>query len=333
MTQPLLAELSRQGHALTVAALPWVAPVYEAMPACSKVMVLPFVRGQLQWHLRRQWAQNIKGQFDRAYVCPNTLKSALLVMGAGIKDRVGYLGEMRWGLLNHRLPNPSKTARESMVDFYLALARVELRDAQDVLAWNAEHLEASSPCLRVDENTLASTLSHFQLAPKSYIALAPGAEFGEAKRWPQERYVELMASIKHPMVLLGSKADQTLCEEMVQALRARGFAHVRNLAGQTNLKEAMALIAQAKGLVSNDSGLMHVAAALEVPQVALFGSSSPEHTPALSKKASMIWLKWDPTYEPRLDCAPCFKRTCPLGHKRCLWDISAERVAQRLEDW
>ena len=334
MTQPLLAELSRQGHQLTVAALPWVAPVYEAMQACSEVMVLPFVRGQLQWGLRRQWAKSIKGQFDHAYVCPNTLKSALLVLGAGIDVRAGYSGEMRWGLLNHRLPNPSKTSRQSMVDFYLALARGD--GAQGPLAKetrSSEGLKTPYPRLKMDESTLQSCLAQFQLAPQSFIAVAPGAEYGEAKRWPQERFVELMASIQHPIVLLGSKADRVLCEEMVQALQSRGFEHVRNLAGQTHLKQAMALIAAAKGLVSNDSGLMHVAAAFEVPQVALFGSSSPEHTPALSGRAHMIWLKWDPTYEPSLDCAPCFKRSCPLGHMRCLWDISAQRVGQEVAQW
>ena len=337
MTQPLLSELSRQGHELTVAALPWVAPVYEAMQECSKVMVLPFARGQLQWRLRREWAQRLKGQFDRAYVLPNSFKSALLVVGAGIKDRVGYLGEMRVGLLNHRLPNPSKTTRLSMVDFYLAMAHLQLSPGQRALVKPPHnplaHPNPPSPHLRVEESTVQMSLTQFGLSPKGFIAVAPGAEYGEAKRWPKERYVELMASIQHPLVLLGSKADHALCEEMVQTLHANGLDHVFNLAGQTDLKQAMALIAAAKGLVSNDSGLMHVAAALGVPQIAIFGSSSPEHTPALSVQAKMIWLKWDPAYEPALACAPCFKRTCPLGHMRCLWDIPAERVGQLLQDW
>lgn len=333
MTQPLLSELHRQGHELSVAALPWVAPVYEAMQECSKLMVLPFVRGKLELLQRRQWAQSIYAQYDRAYVCPNTFKSALLVVGAGIPERIGYQGEMRWGLLNHRLPNPSKSSRQSMVHFYLALAGVDALHGQGPETRVVSPFVAPSPQLQLPLSFQNACLERFQLVTNSYITLAPGAEYGEAKRWPKERFIELMMSIRYPVVLLGSRADQGLCEEMVQALQAKGFDHVRNLAGHTQLKEAMALIASSKGLVSNDSGLMHIAAALGVRQIALFGSSSAEHTPALSSKAQMIWLKWDPAYAPALDCAPCFKRTCPLGHQRCLWDISAQRVAQMLKDW
>jgi heptosyltransferase-2 len=163
--------------------------------------------------------------------------------------------------------------------------------------------------------------------------MAAGAEYGDAKRWPKEKFCELIASIDQTVVLLGFPTDRTLGEEIVQGVASLGQANVRNLAGQTDLRQAMALIASATGLVSNDSGLMHVAAALGVPQVALFGSSSAEHTPALSSQAQMIWLKWDALYQPPLDCAPCFERVCPLGHKRCLSDISAQRVRNHMLAW
>lgn len=339
MTQPLLARLKREGHELTVAALPWVAPVYEAMAECDHVMVLPFARGKLEFQQRRRWSEGIKGQFDCAYVCPNSFKSALLVCWADIDWRVGYLGEMRWGLLNHRLPNPSKSSRASMVHFYLAMADAgpgplhepglspELKAPQDLDS------QSPQPRLTMDPQAVNDGLASFNLSSKAYVAMAPGAEYGDAKRWPQERFCELIAKIELPVVLLGSGSDRVLCEEMVQELRSKGHTHVQNLAGQTTLKEAMSLIAAAKGLVSNDSGLMHVAAALGVEQVALFGSSSPEHTPALSPHAQMIWLKWDPDYRPVLDCAPCFERTCALSHKRCLGDISAQRVEALMQKW
>jgi heptosyltransferase II len=104
-----------------------------------------------------------------------------------------------------------------------------------------------------------------------------------------------------------------------------------NFAGKTTLLDAFALIAASRALVSNDSGLMHVAAAFGVPQVALFGSSSPEHTPPLNAQAHVVWLRSDPAYDPPLDCAPCFQRDCPLGHTRCLYDITPQRVRLLLQ--
>ncbi len=327
MTQPLLSELTRQGHDLTVAALPWVAPVYEAMAECKHTLVLPFSRGSLEWSKRRDWASSIQGQFDESYVCPNSFKSALLPFLAGIPLRVGYTGEMRFGLLNRRLSNPSKQTRSSMVKFYLAMSQMRAK-APEVLP-----TEGLVPKLKIDAQLQQTVWARFGLHEKQYVAMAPGAEYGDAKRWPEERFCELIANTERPVVLLGSASDRAVGDAIVQGVKALGFSHVRNLAGQTQLSEAMAMIGGAAGLVSNDSGLMHIAAALGVPQVALFGSSSPEHTPALSSKAQMIWLKWDPTYQPALACAPCFKRVCPLAHKRCLWDISAQSVLARMRAW
>jgi heptosyltransferase II len=150
--------------------------------------------------------------------------------------------------------------------------------------------------------------------------MAPGAEYGPAKRWPH--FGGLAVLLDRPVILLGSAKEADLCE----AIRGQAPAQSRNLAGKTSLLEAFALIAGAGNVVSNDSGLMHVAAAFGVPQVALFGSSSPLHTPPLNTNAKVVWLKQDPAYLPPLDCAPCFQRECPLGHFRCLNDVSPERV-------
>jgi heptosyltransferase II len=309
MTEPLLRRLRARGERLAVGALPWVAPVYRAMPHVDDVIEFPFQHGGLQLRARRGIARQIEGRFDTAYVLPNSLKSALLPFLSGIPKRVGYLGEARVGLLTHRLKNPKD--RPPMVAFYSALS--------------GEHndLERDRPRLQLDGAVIHQALAAHGLQQQAYVVFAPGAEYGEAKRWPAVHYAELAKQLAQPVVLLGSGKEAPLCEEIAHEA---GSGRCVNLAGRTPLLEAFALIAAARAVVSNDSGLMHVAAAFHVPQVALFGSSSPLHTPPLNDRARVVWLKQDPAYQPPLDCAPCFQRECPLGHRRCLFDITPERV-------
>jgi len=348
MTEPLLARLCARGEQVTVAALPWVAPVYRAMPGLAAVVDLPFQHGALQWAERRAIGKQWRGHFDRAYVCPNSLKSALLPWLAGVPLRIGYRGEFRLGLLTHRLPNPSRDHRPPMVDFYAALAEVAVPAPLPVSPpppLSAVHGAAADACLdgvgvgglrprlQVSADLQASALQAHGLVRQGHVVMAPGAEFGVAKRWPPGRFAEVAAHLSQDVVLLGSGKDRAVCDEIVAlAQPAKAQGRLLNLAGLTSLEQAMALIASAHRVLSNDSGLMHVAAALDVPQVAVFGSSSPEHTPPLSPKAQVIWLKWDAGYRPALDCAPCFERECPLGHLRCLNDIPASRVLQALTD-
>jgi heptosyltransferase II len=309
MTEPLLRRLRARGESLTVGALPWVAPVYRAMPQVDEVIEFPFRHGGLQFRARRMLGRELQGRFDTAYVLPNSLKSALLPFLASIPRRVGYLGEARVGLLTHRLRNPAD--KPPMVAFYSALSgEAGVADDRPQLALPPEQIDA--------------VLRQHGLARGGYVVMAPGAEFGPAKRWPH--FGGLAALLDRPVILLGSAKEAALCE----AIRAQAPALCRNLAGSTSLMEAFALIAGAGHVVSNDSGLMHVAAAFGVPQVALFGSSSPLHTPPLSGNARIVWLKQDPDYQPPLDCAPCFQRECPLGHFRCLNDVSPERVRDLL---
>ena len=315
MTEPLLRRLHARGERLTVGALPWVAPVYRAMPQVDQVIELPFAHGGLQWRARRAMAAQLRGRFDVAYVCPNSLKSALLPWWAGIARRIGYHGESRWGLLTRRLPNPAPGERPPMVAFYSALS-------------GESGLHGDVPQLAVAQARIDAVLARWGLQPGGYVVMAPGAEYGSAKRWPAQHFATLAAELPVAAVLLGSAKEAALCEEI-----ANGAATDRclNLAGKTSLDDALALIAGARAMVSNDSGLMHVAASLQVPQVALFGSSSPRHTPPLSPQAHVIWLKDDPSYQPPLDCAPCFQRTCPLGHTRCLVDIAPAEVLRFLQ--
>ncbi len=309
MAEPLLRRLQQRGEQVCVAALPSVAPVFLAMPQVKEVIELPFARGGLQWRARRQLAKRLEGRFDVAYVLPNSLKSALLPFLAGIPKRIGYLGEARVGLLTQRLKNPPKDRRPPMVDWYSRLSG----EADTV---------TDSPQLQLDAGLVDETLLDHGLQRGQYLVFAPGAEYGPAKRWPSARFAELALRVDLPVLLLGSAKEAPLCQEIADLAPGR----CRNLSGKTTLLQAMNLLASARAVVSNDSGLMHVAAALGVPQVALFGSSSPLHTPPLNARAQVLWLKNDPLYQPALDCAPCFQRDCPFGHTRCLVDIDAERV-------
>ena len=314
MTEPLLRRLATRGERLTVGALPWVAPVYRAMPQVAEVIEFPFAHGGLQFAARRNIAKRIEGQFDAAYVLPNSLKSALLPFLASIPMRIGYLGEARIGLLTHRLKNPKN--KPPMVAFYSALS-------------GEAGIDADRPQLSVPDAQVDQTLAELGLKRGSYAVFAPGSEYGPAKRWPAAHYAALANKLAMPVVLLGSTKEAELCSEIAAAAK-----NCLNFAGKTTLAQAICAQAASKFIVSNDSGLMHVAAALGVTQVAIFGSSSPLHTPPLSAKAAVLWLKTDAAYQPPLECAPCFERVCPLsandGHMRCLNDISPERVLAAL---
>jgi heptosyltransferase-2 len=323
MTEPLLRRLAGRGERITVGALPWVAPVYRAMPDVAEVLEFPFAHGGVQWTARRAMARQLHGRFDVAYVCPNSFKSALLPWWAGIPVRIGYTGELRLGLLTQRLPNPPRYQRPPMVGHYGALS--------------GEALATSDrPRLRVSVPGSEQALAALGLAAQRFYVFSPGAEYGPAKRWPGSHFADLAASLPLPVVLLGSAKESALCADIAQranAIHAKAehgkinhAGHCIDLSGRTSLEQALSVIAHAKAMVSNDSGLMHVAAAFDVPQIALFGSSSPLHTPPLSQRSTVIWLRDDPAYRPVLDCAPCFARVCPLGHTRCLNDIAPERV-------
>jgi heptosyltransferase II len=322
MTEPLMRRLQARGERLTVGALPWVAPVYRAMPSVAEVVEFPFAHGGLQFAARRRIALDFSRRpqpFDAAYVLPNSLKSALLPLFAGIPKRVGYMGESRVGFLTHRLKNP--TNKPPMVAFYSALSGEEHPKTG---------YQTDIPKLVLNEAEVQSSLVELGLQRGNYVVFSPGAEFGSAKRWPAPHFVDLALKLNVQVVLLGSGKEFELCETIASAVNVKQANKCLNLAGKTSLAGAFAVITATKCIVSNDSGLMHVAAALGVPQVAIFGSSSPLHTPPLSAVAKVIWLKNDTNYLPVLDCAPCFARECQFGHTRCLRDVSAELVLENI---
>jgi heptosyltransferase-2 len=332
MTEPLVNDWALQGFEVTVAALPHIAPVYKAMIGTTRVLEWGFKRKKIELSKRIQLARQLRGQFDVCVVCPNSFKSAVIPWLARIPKRLGYLGEMRRGLLTKHLDNPSPNHRGSMVEFYKDLGPTNYW-AQTAHPEEANKSGAlrirDTPRLIVSESVIDDTLLLFSLPMNTYTVLAPGAEYGPAKRWPIEYFASLAASVCADgvsVVILGSEADRAVGEEIKNTATEKCMSptvQILNLAGKTDLTQAMGLIAGAKNLVSNDSGLMHIGAALGVAQVAVFGSSSPLHTPPLSSKAKVLWLS--------LECAPCFKRECPLGHTRCLRDISAQMVEDALK--
>ena len=233
----------------------------------------------------------MKGRaYDEAVVLPNTWKSALIPVIAGIPIRTGY---GRHGLLN-RVYRKSG-GREAMTLHYARLSGEEPAPPLPL------------PRLNLKPN---DTAARFEISGP-YTVFCPGAEYGPAKRWPYFR--ELAARLDTQIVILGSLSDEAEAEKIPG----------KNLVGRTTLDEAIDLIAGARAVVTNDSGLMHVAAATGTPQVALFGSSSPEHTPPLSPAARVLWLK--------VECSPCFERVCPLGHFKCMNGLSVERVRQEMQ--
>lgn len=327
MSEPLLRQIAAQDqHPVDVLAPPWVAPVFERMPGVGQVIAAPFAHGQLD--LSGRWAigqQLKKARYRNAYVLPNSLKSALPVAFAGIPNRIGFTGECRYGLLNRRFAL-DKQALPRMVDRFLALA-----------PGNKQTLTAranSMPVLQVAQQAFSNACQRLGLTPPSsgngLVILCPGAEYGPAKRWPVSHLAEVITRIDRPVVLLGSAKERGLCESITALLHERVRARVHNLAGQTTLTQALALVAGAHRVLSNDSGVMHMAAGLGVPQVAVFGSSSPLHTPPLNALAQVIWLKADPAVHPALDCAPCFARECRFGHTRCLTEVTPQRVLEAL---
>jgi heptosyltransferase-2 len=319
MAQPLLRLLKQANpeRAIDVLAPPQVVPVWRRIQEADHVMVTPFRHRALQLGERVRTARRLRERgYEAAYVLPNTLKYALIPWLAGIPTRVGYKGEMRYGMVNvmHHDDAPPR----SMVPFYAALA-------QEPGLVPPTGLQRPS-LIVAGEETEAICRRLGVALDRPLVAFAPGAEFGIAKRWPPAHYGALAAEVVRTLpgvqvALLGSPNDRATCE-LVQSHAGAAAGSVLNLAGQTSLDEAIALVAQTSAVVSNDSGLLHIASALNRPVVALYGSTDPGYAPPLSEVARVISL--------RLECSPCRKRECPLGHHDCMNKMSVERVWREL---
>jgi len=299
---------------IDVVAPAWTKPLLARMPEVHLAISLPLGHGELSLRIRWRLGRGLRALYNQAIVLPNSFKSAIVPFAAGIPRRTGFLGECRWGLLND-IRQLNQSALPRTVDRFIALGLEPDKTLPAI----------SSPALKTTKQDAYAALTrlHHAVPETPVLALCPGAEYGPAKRWPAA-YFAAVANAKlaqgWQVWLFGSDKDAPITAQ-VQALTQ---GRCLDLGGRTSLGEAIDLMALAAAVVSNDSGLMHVAAALGRRVIALFGSSDPNHTPPLSDKARVLYLA--------LWCSPCFARECPLGHLRCLKDLSPDQVLAALEN-
>ncbi len=311
ISQSLLKLLKQQHPAAQIDYLapPWTLPLLARMPEVRQGIVNPFGHGALQLAARRRLGRSLRpAAYDHALVLPNSWKSALIPWFAGIPRRTGFRGEVRWGLLND-LRALDVLALPQMVQRFAALALPAGATLPPALPLPA--LQSTT----VQQQQLLARLG--LVSAKPAVAFCPGAEYGPAKRWPAVHFAalaRLLAARGAAVWLVGSPKDHAIAESIAQTSAGACV----NLCGKTDIAEAADLLAAAQLTVTNDSGLMHVAAAVGRPVIALYGSSSPQFTPPLAANAQIITLG--------LECSPCFARTCPLGHLKCLNDLTPERV-------
>jgi heptosyltransferase-2 len=316
LSQPLLTLLKQREPAATIDILgpAWALPIYRRMPEVAATIDSPFGHGQLALGARWRLGRELRARgYDRAYVLPNSFKSALVPRFAAIAQRIGYVGELRQPLLTdaRRL---DKQALPLMVQRFAALAAAPGEPPAQSLP---------RPRLQVGAQERTDVMARLGLQARGRVAcFCPGAEYGPAKRWPPQHFATLargLAGLGFDVWLVGSAREGPLGEQVARA--AEGAA--TNLCGRTSLDDAAVLLSRADVVVSNDSGLMHVAAALGRPLVALYGSSSPGFTPPLSDAARIVRFE--------VPCSPCFQRVCPLGHFDCMMKLDPGRVLAEIQ--
>ena len=316
LAQPLFARLRKKLPGVLIDALapPWTAPVLRRMPEIDDVVEAPFDHGELALAARWRLGRRLRSRrYDQAIVLPNTFKSALVPFFAKIPVRSGFVGESRYGLLNLAHKLDAKGVR-LMAERYAQLAEKP---------GTMPALPLPQTRLAVDEANLVLDLSRLRLSrARPIAAFCPGAEYGPSKRWPARHFAALarkLAALGYAVWLFGSEKDRAIGEEI--AVASEGAA--TNLCGKTDLASAIDLLSLAEVVVSNDSGLMHVAAGVGRPVVALYGSSSPEHTPPLARSYRIV--------RTGIECSPCFARECPLGHFKCMIELTPDRVAEEIQ--
>ena len=311
LSQPLLALLKQRDPDATIDILApgWALPIFRRMPEVSETIESPFAHGELALRERLRIGRGLRDRrYDRAYVLPNSFKSALVPLFARIPARIGFLGEARRGLLTdaRRL---DERALPLMVERFAHLA-----------APRGAHVSVELPRPRLQATPAERDRLLAQLwldRPSRLACFCAGAEYGPAKRWPARYFGELAAALAAEdtaVWIVGSTKEH----EIGEAIRESSAGVALNLCGRTTLDQAVVVLSGADMVVTNDSGLMHVAAALDRPMVALYGSSSPAFTPPLSGRARILKLD--------VPCSPCFERVCPLGHFDCMMKLMPGRV-------
>ncbi|MBR0572997.1 MULTISPECIES: lipopolysaccharide heptosyltransferase II [Pasteurellaceae] len=308
---------------IDVMAPDWCRPLLSRMPEIRKAITMPLGHGAFELRKRYDLGKNLQNQYDMAIVLPNSLKSAFVPFFAKIPVRRGWKGEIRYGLLNDLRNN--KNDYPMMVQRYVALAY------ENGKIPNAEQIKIDYPYLIVEKQQVEKTITQFEkqfayAENRETIGFCPGAEFGPAKRWPHYHYAklaQLLIEKGYSISIFGSAKDNAVGEEIRTTLTEEQQRYCINLAGQTNLNQAVDLISTCRAVVSNDSGLMHIAAALGKPLVALYGPTSPQYTPPLSEKVKIIRLIEGGLIKVR-------KGDAEQGYHQSLIDIQPETVLNEL---
>ena len=293
---------------ISVLAPAWSAPILGRMPEIKESITMPVGHGQLQLSMRWKLGRQLSQQFDQAIVLPGSLKSALIPWIARIKKRTGYIGEQRYGLLND-LRRLNQETLPFSVQRFVALGEPKNstpRSLNDIPKPRLQHDPAN--CLKLRQQ--------FSINNSPLYVLCPGAEFGPAKQWPAKYFAAVARNRLQQgtqVIILGSHKDQQVAAEIIASA-----AGCLDLTGKTSLADAVDLMSMATAVITNDSGLMHIAAAMDRHVIALYGSSTDTFTPPLCQHANRLSLD--------LPCRPCFKRQCPLGHLDCLVKLTPDRV-------
>lgn len=312
MAQSLFKRLAGRapGRPIDVLAPGWSLPLIRRMPEVRRGIEMPLGHGELGLGRRRALGRSLRGAgYGQAIVLPRSFKSALVPFFARIPRRTGFRGEWRYGLINDMRPfDPA--ALDQTVKRFLALGAEQGEPPGEIPA----------PELQTDKDNQQTLVDRLTLdLSRAPVAMMPGAEYGPSKRWPLEHYARLAAALGdagRDVWILGSTRDREAGEQISAASAAR------NLCGETRLEDAVDLLALCDDAVTNDSGLMHIAAAVGCHVVALYGSTTPAFTPPLTARKTVHYLA--------LECSPCFERHCPLGHHRCLRDVPPEAVLASL---
>ncbi len=314
MAQSLFMSIKKQTPTavIDVLAPSWSRPIIERMPEVNKAIDMPLGHGRFEWGTRKQLGQELRHHaYTQAIVLPNSWKSALIPWFANIPVRTGWKGELRYGLLNN-LRHLDKSIYPLMVQRFVALAFPKNHKP-------ISPEDCPAPLLIANSQKVPTLLKKFDLSTEQPILiLCPGAEFGPAKQWPAHYYSQVanhMASRNWQVWIMGSEADKAIASDIATQSNSR---NIHNLCGRTTLEDAIDLMSLATQVISNDSGLMHIASALDKPLVALYGATSPEFTPPLSEQAHIIATD--------VDCGPCFQRTCPEGHHKCMQLLTPDSV-------
>ena len=320
MAQSLFRQLkaSHPGNEISVMAPAWTRPLLARMPEVSQSLDSPFRQGEWNWRLRREIGRSLRGEgFSHAIVLPNSFKSALVPFHAGIPRRIGWRGEWRgWLLTDSRWLDSGKLPQ--MAQRFVALSLPEHGPLP---------ADLPRPRLQVRKSGLEQALARLRLDLRQpVLALCPGAEYGPSKQWPAAGHIELARRYlarDWQVWLFGSGNDRASAREIAGGIDRELSSRCRDLSGQTSLAEAIDLLSAAAAVVANDSGLMHIAAALDRPLAAVYGSSSPTFTPPLADRVELL--------ATGIECQPCYQRECPLGHLRCLTGIKPEMVSDAID--